>query len=61
MRQQSYTQSQYHYLIYIYRYYMYIYYVYAHICAIASKINITPKAIRLSEKLRLTAALLDEI
>ena len=30
-------------------------------CAIASKINVTPKGVRLSEKLQLTAALCNEI
>ena len=31
------------------------------ICTIASEINVTPKGVRLSEKLQLTAALCDEI
>ena len=30
-------------------------------CTIASKINVTPKGVRLSEKLQLTAALCNEI
>ena len=30
-------------------------------CAIASKINVAPKGVRLSEKLKLTAALVNEI